>query len=258
MSGLRYFFDLGNTRAKFWCCREDRVLAQEALPHQGDPERVLAGLPAAFAAPPAAVCGISVMGSEVDERFIAAVQARWGVRPTFARSAARFGALRNAYDDEPGRLGVDRWLAMVAAARECDVLCVVSCGTAVTIDVLAGFDHLGGYIVPGLGLMESSLQAGTRKVRYDSPAGPTVALGRDTGSGVRNGVLTCLVALVERVARENGVSRLVLTGGDAAIIAGQLDVPFEMDPGLLLKGMLRYFENTCDPHGMGESPDPGE
>jgi type III pantothenate kinase len=147
---------------------------------------------------------------------------------------------------------------MVAAARECDVLCVVSCGTAVTIDVVDGMTHLGGYIVPGLALMESSLQAGTRKVRYDSLAEPATALGRDTGSAVRNGVLACLVALVERVVREHGVSRLILTGGDADRVADELGIPCEVDPGLLLKGMLRYFENTSDPHGMGASPDPGE
>lgn len=258
MTGLRYFFDLGNTRAKFWCCQGDEIVAEAAMVHDGRPADLLARLPATFPPLPEAICGISVLGGEADAAFSAAVVARWGMAPLYARSSACFGALRNAYRDAPGRLGVDRWLALVAAARDCDVLCVVSCGTAVTIDVAEGMIHRGGYIVPGLGLMESSLQAGTRKVRYDAPVAPATALGCETGAAVRNGILACLVALVERVVREHGVSRLVLTGGDAAIIAGCLGVPAAVEPELLLKGMLRYFENMSGPHGMGESPDRGE
>lgn len=258
MSVLKYYFDLGNTRAKFWCCHDEAVIAEVALPHGGAPGGLVAQLPPAFLSPPAAVCGISVLGDDLDAAFAAACLARWGIEPVYARSAASFGALRNAYREAPERLGVDRWLGLIAAARDCDVLCVVSCGTAVTIDVAAGLVHRGGYIVPGLGLMESSLQSGTRKVRYDAHAAPAMTLGCDTGTAVRNGILACLVALVERVVREQGVSRLVLTGGDAAIMAGCLSLPAEVEPDLLLKGMQRYFENMSDPHGMGESPERGE
>jgi len=258
VSPLRYFFDLGNTRAKFWCCRGEVVIAELALPHGGNPAGVLARLPEGFRPVPSAVCGISVLGDDVDAAFSLACNARWGLARAFARSSARFGALRSAYEAAPERLGVDRWLGLIAAARECDVLCVVSCGTAVTIDVADGMLHRGGYIVPGPGLMEASLQSGTRKVRYHAAGAPATALGRDTAEAVRNGIQACLAALIERVVREHGVSRLVLTGGDAAIMAACLDVPAELEPELLLKGMLRYFENMSDPHGMGESPDRGE
>lgn len=258
MSSLQYFFDLGNTRAKWWACRDGVAVAEDALPHDGMPGRLLEGLSPAFGSRPDAVCGISVLGEEADANFVAAVRAKWGHTAIFARSTASFGALTSAYEREPERLGVDRWLGLIAAAQECDVLCVVSCGTAVTIDVVDGMAHRGGFILPGIGLMEASLQAGTRKVRYDSPAAPATALGRDTGSAVRNGILACHVALVERVVREHEVSRLVLTGGDAALVAGALDTPCEVEPALLLKGMLRYFENTSDPRGMGKSPDAGE
>lgn len=258
MRGIEYYFDLGNTRVKFWRCQDGRAEAHFALRHEGSPAKALLALPAEFAERPRAIFGISVLGEEVDAGFSDAVLARWGLRPAFARSGGSFGALKSAYLLAPERLGIDRWLGMIAIARECEVICVVGCGTAVTIDVVDGMAHLGGYILPGLALMEGALQGGTRKVRYDGGAPASTRLGADTGAAVRNGALAAVVALVEKLAHEHGVSRLVLTGGDADIIAAQL-VPYcEVDSGLLLKGMLRYFENARDPHGMGESAMGGE
>lgn len=258
MSGLEYYFDLGNTRAKFWRCQDGHVEAHSALPHEGSPAKVLMALPSEFDRQPRAIFGISVLGEEVDADFAEAVVNRWGVRPAFARSGRCFGALKSAYLLEPERLGIDRWLGMIASARECEVICVVGCGTAVTIDVVDGMVHLGGYILPGLALMEGALRGGTRKVRYDGGAPASIGLGADTGAAVRNGALAAVVALVEKLVHEHGASRLVLTGGDADIIAAQLAPSCEVDSGLLLKGMLRYFENAHDPHGMGASAKGGE
>lgn len=247
MTGLEYFFDLGNTRAKFWRCRAGIVEAHYALVHDGCPARALASLPEEFEERPRAVYGVSVLGEEPDTAFTGAAMARWGVPVEFARSGASFASLQSAYREAPERLGIDRWLGMIASARECEVICVVGCGTAVTIDVVDGMRHQGGYILPGLTLMRTALQGGTRKVRYDEGEGPSTALGTRTGAAVCNGTLAAILALVEKVVREHGATRLVLTGGDADIIATQLESPCEVDPGLVLKGMLRYFENKHDP-----------
>ena len=52
------------------------------------------------------------------------------------RTGARFKGLVNGYE-EPARLGVDRWAAMIGARMSCaGALCVVDSGTATTVDVI--------------------------------------------------------------------------------------------------------------------------
>jgi len=54
--------------------------------------------------------------------------------PRYAASQIKIAGVINGYDD-PARLGVDRWLAAVAAYNLCHSSCIViSCGTALTVD----------------------------------------------------------------------------------------------------------------------------
>lgn len=242
-----YFFDIGNTRLKLWRCREGRVEAHWAAVHAGAPARLLQEeLPLTFADQPCAVAGISVLGTAADGDFSRAVEQRWRLVPTYARAAAEFRGLRSAYHEAPERLGVDRWLGLIGAAGDCDALCVVGCGTAVTIDVVSSGVHLGGYILPGLGLMETALLQGTGRVRFDTTPPRTVVLGTDTATAVRNGALAAVAALVERTVARHEVQRLVLTGGDAEGVAAALGCTATVEPDLLLKGMMRYFDELPD------------
>lgn len=257
MNRPAYFFDLGNTRAKLWRCQGERVEAHWAGPHDGQPGSLLATLPPAFDEPPSGVFGVSVLGVDAERLFCAAAQARWGVAPEFARVGASFGSLRNAYRDEPERLGVDRWLGLIGAAGDCDVLCVVGCGTAITIDVAAGGTHRGGYILPGLRMMQDALLAGTRRVRFEEELPYALEPGVSTAAAVRNAAMLAIVAIVEKVAAKEGVNRLVLTGGDAESVADFLQLPCQVDPGLLLKGMMRYFAHRIDAPTNGVSQEVG-
>ncbi|HET8732116.1 MAG TPA: type III pantothenate kinase [Moraxellaceae bacterium] len=241
MTAPVYYFDLGNTRAKFWRCEEGRVVGHWAAVHAGQPGQLLGALPEGFGDPAAAVLGISVLDPAAEARFASAVQQKWTVAPEFARAGASFGQIRNAYRDDPSRLGIDRWIGLIGGAGDCDVLCVVGCGTAITIDVLDGAAHKGGYILPGLRLMQGALLAGTQKVRFDEGTPCSASLGTSTAEAVRNAAVAAVVALVERVVASERVDRLVLTGGDADLVAPLLAVPCEVDAGLLLKGMMRYF-----------------
>lgn len=236
-----YYFDLGNTRSKLWRCEGGRVVSHWAGAHEGRPDLQLESLPPDFLEAAAGVFGMSVLGGEVDARFAAAAKAYWGCLPEFARPGPSFEGLTNAYVEDPSKLGVDRWMGLIGAAGDCDALCVVGCGTAITIDVLRGTSHKGGYILPGLRLMQEALLGGTQKVRFDNSSAYSLTLGTSTGAAVRNAAAAAVVALVERVADEEGVNRLVLTGGDADVLAPLLSIACEVDPGLLLKGLMRYF-----------------
>lgn len=131
--------------------------------------------------------------------------------------------VRCAYRD-PARLGVDRWLALLAARQHCSEPClVIDAGTALTVDLL-GRDgvHEGGYIAPGLALMAKALGSNTWGVRVESTQQDNLLPGVDTAQAVGHGCLAAAVGMVAGVARSRGVLTLLLTGGDAQLLAEHL------------------------------------
>jgi len=167
----------------------------------------------------------------------------WRREPRRVRSCAEAHGVINAYRD-PERLGVDRWLALVAA-RSLDTTpaLIVDCGSAATVDVLDGRGrHLGGLIVPGLGLARRCLEQHTQ-VRIDEAVASEVALlARDTAGAVRGGGLYALVAFVDRLAEDVEAAlgaplRRLITGGDAPAVVPLLRNAYEHRPDLVLEGL---------------------
>lgn len=166
----------------------------------------------------------------------------------FARTATNFAGLKNSYD-HPSRMGVDRWLAMVAASAETEVpLCVVSCGSALTVDVVSkGRKHLGGYIVPGLHMAESCLLRETEQIHIKEENQPDgLAWGTSTEQAVQGGVLMAATVFIEacfqRLEKEEQLlPQLVLTGGDSALIKKNLSLDSVVRPQLVLEGLALNF-----------------
>jgi len=168
-----------------------------------------------------------------------------GVEVLKVSPAKRVAGVVNGYKEQ-GRLGLDRWLAIIAAYEMCKGPClVIDLGTAVTIDLVdCNGVHLGGYIAPGLALLRGQLLAHTRRIQYD-PALSTVALsditpGRDTAEGVERG---CLIMLRSYVTSQIGIAgdhlgknfTIYVTGGDTALVA---DLPrVRCVPDLVFRGL---------------------
>lgn len=159
-----------------------------------------------------------------------------------AQSQVKVLDIRNGYQ-QPEKLGVDRWLSLIAAwQRYHCAICVIDCGTAITADLIdSEGNHLGGSISPGLGLMTQALLTGTAALsnhfntaRFDRPVcWPATT----TEEGIGSGVLLAAVGLIEKIlARQPGVP-LLLTGGDAELIASHLDGPYVIEPELVLHGL---------------------
>ena len=141
--------------------------------------------------------------------------------------------------EEPATLGVDRWLAMIAAyARYQEALIVVDAGSAVTIDVLrADGYHLGGYILPGIALMRDALWSGTRQVKADLGENAFIDPAIDTEGAVNHGSLLSIIATIEKIVKTYP-SRLILTGGSAEAILRHLNIESDFQPELVLDGLL--------------------
>src|SRR5687768_14091782 len=110
----------------------------------------------------------SVRGESFKNAFSSVMTEKWHLQPEFAIAREHCGGVTNGYIDA-GKLGVDRWLAMLAAYhQQHDACCVVDCGTTITVDLVnADGRHEGGYIVPGLHLLRDSLAARSKALATD-------------------------------------------------------------------------------------------
>lgn len=186
----------------------------------------------------------SVAGAGFDCELADWASIRLGVAAAFAVVTERASGVLVGYDD-PGLLGVDRWLAVLAATKVSNYkkVLVVDCGSAITVDVLDEGVHRGGYIVPGLRLMVGALFSDTSQVKVAALAAGE-GLGRNTSDAVNSGVLLMAVSFIEGVSRRycsDAVSEwlLLLTGGDAQVVASKLDlgVATKVSESLVLDGL---------------------
>ena len=147
-----WLFDLGNTRLKSAESRTDGSLGEVRAAAHDDGDGWLRDLPRGDAA-----CIASVASSERRVALLDALCTRFG-RIHLVRTQARCAGLRIAYGN-PRHLGVDRFLALLSALENGEVL-LAGIGTALTIDLLDGDGlHRGGRIAPSPMLMREALHA---------------------------------------------------------------------------------------------------
>lgn len=240
---MNLLVDIGNSRLK-WAISDPNGLAEStALLNHTLNEAYLSEVWRDLPKPDhLAISCVSARGLVGITRAVA--DALWpGIAIVEAKSEAQAFGVKNAYK-QPEKLGVDRWLALLAARRHYTLpACIVDCGTAITVDLLdESGQHLGGMICPGLKLMRKSLSAGTEAlVYYDSAF--TVGPANDTGAAIYSGVLTAAAGLIEHVfSAQPEHCRLLLTGGDASLIAGQLGRTGRIDTDLVLRGLSLLLE----------------
>ena len=237
MSAL--LLDIGNSRLKWiWVPSLDAPLpAAQALVHGGTPAMAVANIPLAAVD---AVFIAHVTGAAHEAAIIEAVQQKFGRAPQFARSSAECAGLKSAYA-EATRLGVDRWLALLAQwTRARKAFCVASAGTALTFDAVdAQGQHLGGVIAPGLCAMIGATLGHTRFAVGDLGAGFEPGLGSNVEACVRQGALHAAAGLLDRLSARHPGTR-VLAGGDAATLQPHLADVWQIEPDLVLHGLSAW------------------
>jgi type III pantothenate kinase len=231
--------DLGNTRIKW---RETTAQYGKSTTRSMPLPHVTARMDLDLTTRPRRVRVASVRGPEAEAELVSWCEHICGLTPEFARSTADAGGVRNGYE-QPERLGVDRWLAILAAYNMArGGVVVIDVGTAITADGVHGSgQHIGGYICPGMRLMERSLQANTNLVRFADTPAPSMNPGINTGSAVSAGVLAAAVGFAQqswsKLSALSGASIAMLTGGDAGVVAPHLLFPVELASDLVLDGL---------------------
>jgi type III pantothenate kinase len=237
--------DVGNSAVK-WAIESHGILKSGGrFFHQDEgfsrsASRAWEGLPAPR------VCAIaSVGGAAMEDEITAWVEKTWHIAPCYIRVAQRAAGVTNAYR-KPGTLGVDRWAGIVAAHHGSEKsVCVIDCGTAITLDVVdAAGIHQGGLIAPGIDIMVRSLVQQTATigpVSREADETPPL-LARNTTDAVNSGVRHMAGALIDRVTGDaaescDGNLEAVITGGDAGRILSVLRRPLRHDRNLVLKGV---------------------
>jgi len=240
---------VGNTRIK-WAVMEGAAMGDLQAADYGQDhlqellESRWQGLPV-----PQQVCVANVCGAAVAETISSYTGDHWQLVPVYARVQQVACGVTNAYRDIT-QLGIDRWLAVIAAWNRYHApVCVVGCGTAVTVDVVDGNGHhLGGLIFPGLRLMQESLVARTHGIAVKEYGELSLELGDSTSTCIVNGSACALISAIDRVSVDmknrfgDGLYR-VITGGDAAAVNELLHVKFIPVPDLVLQGLAITTEN---------------
>ena len=182
----------------------------------------------------------SVAAPPVELELAGLLENRWGIAPWFARTQARTGGLRNSYED-PGRMGIDRWLAMLGARqREPGRLCVIDAGSALTVDIVSAVgQHEGGYIIPGPTLMERALLLDTDRVRFDEEVDYTLSPGTSTAEAVRHGIALAQAGAVTLALDQVGSEPMALLfcGGGGETLMLLVHRGGQWAPDLVFEGL---------------------
>ena len=232
--------DVGNTSIK-WCVLD----GSEGAPHGEsllNQDELTALTRIAEAEPDMPVAISCVRSDDFADRLSHQLQAA-GARGVYAASTEQgFMGFQVAYDN-PESLGVDRWLAMLAARRQdTRPVVVVDAGTACTIDVLIGDTHQGGYILSGATLSQRSLIKETDKIRFESVGSSSIRPGSSTAACVVNGSWLALTGAIKQVLADFPDAELLIDGGDAADLIA-LGVPGTLTRGLVFNGLSIWLRH---------------
>lgn len=234
----RLLLDIGNSRVK-WAMSDSPERMQARL-HGGDPveayTRVLES-----EGPVDSLAFVDVTG-----RLATALPAGFDARRLEATASAC--GVTNGYAD-PGRLGADRWAALLGARAAVDgPACIIDAGTALTADVLADDGrHLGGWIAPGMRLGAAALARETR-LQVSPGQGDGTPFGRDTANAIAAGTRAAALGFIGRAfaAAQDALGvrpSLLLAGGDARALAADLEEAIVIEH-LVLLGLAHWAEGT--------------
>jgi type III pantothenate kinase len=153
----------------------------------------------------------------------------------------------------PAEMGPDRIVNSLAAMRLYRLpAIVVDMGTATTFDAVAADGRLlGCSIAPGIESALDGLVSRAARLFTVELKAPRAAIGRNTVTAMRSGLVLGYVGLVEylvkRIKQEmEGDPLVIATGGLASVVVPETDVIDVVDPDLTLQGLRFLYELNAD------------
>ncbi len=242
---MRLLVDLGNSRLKWACQSENELFGHGTISYETEDFASTLESRWGSMTPPEEVLGVSVASVKATTCLTSWVHFHWQQQTQFIHAPARGLSVVNAYTI-PETLGADRWAAMVAAKAITEgPVCVVDCGTALTIDLIDQDGiHQGGHIIPGPTLMSESLARATSAISI-YPPGTHIAPGRSTEDCVQGGILRATLCAIESARNSMKCKRpdlptCVISGGGVEAICHHLSKPYIHVPDLVLRGLALH------------------
>ncbi|MGV3573230.1 MAG: type III pantothenate kinase [Ramlibacter sp.] len=241
--------DIGNTRLK-WALFDHPADGAQPLAHGAEflenidklADGPWAGLPV-----PARMIGCCVAADAIKRRVEEQMEELWDVPAQWVVASAGEAGLSNGYD-HPTRLGADRWVGMIGArhrmlaAGPARPMVVVMVGTAVTVEAVdASGRFLGGFILPGHGIMLKALESGTAGLHV--PTGEVRAFPTNTSDALTSGGTFAISGAIERMVQHvrehcGAEPACYMTGGAGWKMAPHMAVAFELVDTLIFDGLL--------------------
>jgi type III pantothenate kinase len=200
---------------------------------------------------PKHILGCIVAGDAIKGRVKEQLEI-WDVAPQWVVSSESEAGVTNGYDS-PMRLGSDRWVAMIGARQNAmkqglinKPLVVVMVGTAVTVEAIdASGKFLGGFILPGHGIMLKALESGTAGLHV--PTGDVVQFPTNTSDALTSGGTYAIAGAIERMMNHvrthcEQEPHCIMTGGAGWKMAPSMSSSFELVDNLIFDGLLAIAE----------------
>ncbi len=167
--------------------------------------------------------------------------------------------LINMYDN-PYQLGIDRWLALLAAhhlypSSYEQATIVISCGTATTIDFMFNKQFVGGYIIPGFLTMHEALYKNTANIKNQPILNLSTSTMQDsnpqlnTANCIYSGILTAHIGFLKQnieafLKNKNIVKyKCLLHGGCAYRLQPFLTFKYNIYQHIIMLGMAKFLKN---------------
>lgn len=242
----RLLIDLGNTRLKwrYWDAEHGLQPGGSAAHRQGHPATALRDTWNEQAIERAHISCVARPQLREDLRQLLQ---QCGIADDWPLSPAQGLGLSNSYA-QPHKLGIDRFLALAAAHAERQAACcVIDVGTATTVDLCdAQGRHLGGWIAAGPAAMASALSPHTALPAASAEPPEHLEWAKDTENALQFGALHAACGLIERAyhmaRQQQGCADVLLTGGDAELLAPYLQAPYTIDHDLVFKGLALHAQ----------------
>jgi len=252
--------DIGNSRVKWASWENEKIIARGVASYlleeiSGTFDELFSTLKKTSSEKPLSVYAVCVAGEAMTQALSDWVVRQWQLEVGYLKTQKQFKNIINAYE-KPEQHGVDRWAAVVAVhlANPGYSVCVISAGTAITVDLInKNGQHLGGYILPSFMTMHAALLADTANVestycmQFHKHSVPD-----NTSDAVNQGLHKMLQAAIRDLCqfaktRMDNPMRIVLTGGFANTILDYPDMPAMLHkPDLVMQGLYGIMQTTED------------